>query len=69
MLLLTSIFADTDGVISVGSAGHERRIINVANGRIVAGSTDAINGGQLFGAMEYLNDKLTNMGDCRNQTR
>ena len=54
--------ADTDGVISVGSAGHKRRIINVANGRIAAGSTDAINGGQLFGAMEYLNDKLTNMG-------
>ena len=35
------------GVVSVGLDGNERRIINVAKGRISADSTDAINGSQL----------------------
>ena len=35
------------GVISVGAAGKERQIQNVAPGRIAASSTDAVNGGQL----------------------
>ena len=35
-------------VLSVGSAGKERQIQNVAAGRISATSTDAINGSQLF---------------------
>ncbi|MGN6955790.1 hypothetical protein ACTHT3_18340, partial [Neisseria sp. P0015.S004] len=35
-------------VLSVGSAGNERQIQNVAAGRINATSTDAINGSQLF---------------------
>ena len=35
-------------VVSVGKAGEERQIQNVAAGRISATSTDAINGSQLF---------------------
>ena len=35
-------------VLSVGSAGNERQIQNVAAGRISATSTDAINGSQLY---------------------
>ena len=34
--------------VSVGSAGNERTITNVAAGRLDSGSTDAINGSQLF---------------------
>lgn len=36
------------GVVSVGAAGSERRIQNVAAGQISATSTDAINGSQLY---------------------
>ena len=35
------------GAVSVGKAGNERQIQNVAAGRISATSTDAINGSQL----------------------
>ncbi|RQX83628.1 adhesin [Burkholderia anthina] len=42
-------FAGTPvGVVSVGSAGAERQIVNVAAGAISATSTDAVNGSQLF---------------------
>ncbi len=34
--------------VSVGAAGSERTITNVAAGRVTGGSTDAINGSQLF---------------------
>ena len=36
------------GVVSVGAAGSERQIINVAAGQVTATSTDAINGSQLY---------------------
>ncbi|WP_236966862.1 YadA-like family protein [Mannheimia varigena] len=42
---------DTNYVVSVGSAGKERQIQNVAAGQISATSTDAINGSQLYMAM------------------
>ncbi|MFD2675718.1 YadA-like family protein [Camelimonas lactis] len=35
-------------VFSIGSAGSERQIVNVAAGQISANSTDAVNGSQLF---------------------
>lgn len=42
-------FAGTaKGVVSVGAAGNERQIVNVAPGEISATSTDAINGSQLY---------------------
>ena len=49
---------DTNGVISVGTASSPRRIINVAKGRISATSTDAVNGSQLYGAMEVLGGRI-----------
>ncbi|MEC5210574.1 autotransporter adhesin [Psychrobacter sp. PL15] len=36
------------GVVSVGSDGGERQVINVAAGALNAASTDAVNGSQLF---------------------
>jgi trimeric autotransporter adhesin len=39
--------ANLPNVLSVGSPGNERRIVNVADGEIIDGSTDAVNGGQL----------------------
>lgn len=53
---------DTNGVFSVGRKGGERRIINVARGRISADSTDAVNGSQLYGAVKYLEGKIENAG-------
>ena len=50
--------ADTNGVFSVGSVGSPRRMINVDRGRISANSTDAINGSQLFGAVQYLDGRI-----------
>jgi len=43
------------GVVSVGAAGNERQINNVAAGVISATSTDAINGSQLFGVASGVN--------------
>ncbi|MDG6882252.1 YadA-like C-terminal region [Phocoenobacter uteri] len=43
------------GIVSVGSVGKERRVQNVAAGKISAGSTDAINGSQLHQVITQLN--------------
>ena len=43
-----------DAAFSVGSAGRERQIQNVAAGRVTATSTDAINGSQLFAVANEL---------------
>lgn len=40
--------ADQADTLSIGRVGAERRIVNVAGGGLGSGSTDAINGGQLF---------------------
>ncbi|HHW7579569.1 TPA: YadA-like family protein [Mannheimia haemolytica] len=45
---------DTNYVVSVGSAGKERQIQNVAAGRITSDSTDAINGSQLYAVADTL---------------
>ena len=42
------------GVVSVGDAGKERQITNVAAGRISAASTDAVNGSQLHAAQQVV---------------
>ena len=44
--------ADADNVVSVGAAGSERKIIHVAAGELSKTSTDAVNGSQLFDAMQ-----------------
>lgn len=54
------------GTVSVGSAGNERTVTNVAAGRIAANSTDAVNGSQLHAtneAIEHLSDGLGNMAE------
>ena len=53
---------DTSGLVSVGTAGHERQIQNVAAGQVNAMSTDAVNGSQLYVAYQAigaLNTTLT----------
>lgn len=37
-----------DGVVTIGSKGHERRLQNVAAGLVSSTSTDAVNGSQLY---------------------
>ena len=49
--------ANENNVVSVGYPGGERKIINVDDGDVSAGSTDAVNGGQLF-AMRRVLDSL-----------
>ncbi|WP_265518694.1 YadA-like family protein [Nitratireductor luteus] len=51
------------GTVSVGDAGAERTITNVAAGRISADSTDAINGSQLYATNQALNDLSVEIGD------
>lgn len=53
----------TLGVVSVGAKGKERRLVNVARGRIDADSTDAVNGSQLYGLASDLNEKIENLDD------
>ncbi|MDO5653948.1 MAG: YadA-like family protein, partial [Brachymonas sp.] len=43
------------GVVTVGSAGQERRIQNVAAGLVSATSTDAVNGSQLYSVANAVN--------------
>ena len=56
--------AKADGVVSVGAAGNERRIQNVAAGEISATSTDAINGSQLYSVAQGVGNRL---GDLNNK--
>ena len=53
-------FAGTSpvGSVSVGQAGEERQIHNVAAGEISATSTDAVNGSQLYSVANDLQDQI-----------
>ena len=46
--------------VSVGSATQQRKITNVADGDVSATSTDAVNGRQLYKAMQNSNENLRN---------
>ena len=46
--------------VSVGSKGKERKITNVADGEVSATSTDAVNGRQLYNAMQNSNNSFKN---------
>lgn len=61
----TYAFAGTTptGTVSVGDAGAERTITNVAAGRIAADSTDAINGSQLFASNQAIEALQTGVGN------
>lgn len=65
-------FAGTAPVstVSVGANGQERTITHVAAGRVSADSTDAINGSQLYGAnqqIDNLYNKISNIGKEANK--
>ncbi|WP_244132718.1 YadA-like family protein [Burkholderia sp. BCC0397] len=51
--------ANQNNVVSVGAAGQERRIVNVADGDVAFQSTDAVNGGQLYAALNTLSTSVT----------
>lgn len=56
--------------VSVGATGQERTITHVAAGRVSADSTDAINGSQLYGAnqqIDNLYNKINNIGKEANK--
>ncbi|WP_445707353.1 YadA-like family protein [Burkholderia pyrrocinia] len=46
--------ADDDNTVSVGNYGEERRIVHVAAGQIGVDSTDAVNGSQLYAALDKI---------------
>ena len=54
------------GVVSVGSAGAERQIVNVAAGAISATSTDAVNGSQLFSIANQVSTLKTDLAALTN---
>lgn len=65
-------FAGTAPVstVSVGATGQERTITHVAAGHVSADSTDAINGSQLYGAnqqIDNLYNKISNIGKEANK--
>ncbi|WFU86425.1 YadA-like family protein [Rhizobium sp. CC1099] len=55
--------ASPTSTVSVGSAGSERTITNVAAGRISAVSTDAINGSQLYATNQAVESLQSGVGD------
>ena len=54
--------SEANGVVSVGSVGAERQIVNVAAGAITSTSTDAVNGSQLYGVAAGLNKRIDESG-------
>ena len=52
--------ANPTGSVSVGAAGQERQIHNVAAGRLSATSTDAVNGSQLYSVANELQRQIDN---------
>jgi autotransporter adhesin len=53
-------------VVSMGSAGHERQVANVAAGQVTATSTDAVNGSQLYATNQAVNDIGTTVTTINN---
>ncbi len=51
--------ANQNNVVSVGDVGRERKVVNVADGDVAFQSTDAVNGGQLYAALNTLSTSVT----------
>ncbi|AMU09014.1 hypothetical protein A2T82_22365 [Burkholderia cenocepacia] len=51
--------ANQNNVVSVGDVGRERKIVNVADGDVAFQSTDAVNGGQLYAALNDLSTSVS----------
>ncbi|MDR5834817.1 YadA-like family protein [Caballeronia sp. LZ034LL] len=62
------VFAGSNAgsTVSVGSAGAERTVTNVAAGRLSASSTDAVNGSQLFAADQAINQNAADINNAVN---
>ncbi|MDB5604247.1 MAG: hypothetical protein JWP25_1147 [Bradyrhizobium sp.] len=58
--------ATPSGAFSVGSAGQERQIQNVAAGQLTASSTDAVNGSQLFATNQQVTANTTSINNLGN---
>ena len=60
----TTTFAGTApvGTLSIGSAGSERTLTNLAAGRVTADSTDAVNGSQLYATNQVVANNSTAIG-------
>lgn len=55
------------GTVSVGDKGKERTITNVAAGRIGPGSTDAVNGSELYAVSRQVGINVQNISDLNNR--
>lgn len=51
------------GAYNAARNGTATKITNVANGNLATGSTDAVNGGQLFGVKSDLEQQITNVSN------
>ena len=49
-----------ENTVSVGAKDAERKIVNVANGNVAEGSTDAVNGGQLWEVEQKIDGNIKN---------
>jgi autotransporter adhesin len=58
--------SDDNGTVSVGKAGTERQIQNVAAGDITAASTDAVNGSQLYATNQAVDANTNNITTITN---
>jgi|GEM_PF-677181 len=54
------------GTVSVGSAGSERTVTNVAAGQVSSTSTDAVNGSQLYATNQAVNQLDSRVGNVEN---
>ncbi|MFM0734111.1 YadA-like family protein [Paraburkholderia sediminicola] len=65
---ITYKFAGTapSSTVSVGAAGSERTITNVAAGRLSATSTDAVNGSELFATNQQVTQNSTDITNLTN---
>ena len=57
--------ANAQSTVSVGSAGNERTITNVAAGQITASSTDAINGSELYATNTQVTANTTSISNLQ----
>ncbi|WP_175804714.1 YadA-like family protein [Burkholderia ambifaria] len=56
-------FDPTLGAFNAARGGAQMKLTNVADGNVAAGSTDAVNGGQLSGVKTALEQQITNVSN------
>ncbi|MDR5814465.1 ESPR-type extended signal peptide-containing protein, partial [Caballeronia sp. LZ033] len=58
--------SNAGSTVSVGSAGSERTVTNVAAGRVSSNSTDAVNGSQLYAADQAIDQNTADISNAVN---